>query len=64
MLKRAAMSVAFAAVLVLAVKVFADPTPKYTVDHKGNLICVDGESLGGHLGHGDEYYYEGCGEDH
>jgi hypothetical protein len=33
---------------------------KYLVNHKGDWICVDDDSLGGHLGHGDYTLYEIC----
>jgi hypothetical protein len=39
--------------------VFAN-TPKYIVYHKGDTICVDDDSLDGHLGHGDVTFYEEC----
>ncbi len=36
---------------------------KWTVDHKGNWICVDDDSFGGHLDHGDTLVEEGCADD-
>ena len=49
----ALLSVGGAALLV------ADGT-KYLIDHKGNSICVDDDSLDGHLGHGDTIIQLGC----
>jgi hypothetical protein len=61
-LKKVVMALVCAASLAAAATVFADPTPKYWVDHKGNWICVDGDSVSAHVGHGDLTYYEVCAE--
>ena len=36
--------------------------PKYWVNHKGDLICVDESSVDAHLNHGDTTEYIPCSE--
>ena len=44
---------------VAGTSLVADST-KYLIDHKGKSICVDDDSLDGHLGHGDGIIQVGC----
>lgn len=39
----------------------ADVTPKYLVNHKGDWICVDADSVQAHLNHGDTTDWIVCG---
>jgi hypothetical protein len=43
-----------------AAKISAEAAYKYWVDHKGAWICVDDDSLSGHLNHGDYTEYQVC----
>ena len=61
-LKTVVMAVVCAATLAVAAKAMADQTPKYLVNHKGNLQCVDEDSLSAHYGHGDPYTDIVCAE--
>jgi len=58
-LRRLVMAAFLAAIVGSAVGVVQADT-KYLVNHKGAWICVDNDSLGGHLGHGDYTDYEPC----
>ena len=64
-MKKLVLGVLAATVLaVLGGAVAQARADKYTVYHKDKeWVCVDDDSLDGHIGHGDTIWEEGCTEE-